>query len=199
MVLPACARLLRGRVVGTPQRADHQGQRRQAAMDRVLLPDGRGGRPRLLPTSERGHFESVREDPCRQPEGEGLELANHATESRSLRPREHPARRPQDDRTPKLASSPDEYRGPVEGLEKRGLPRLTKPPGGGSTSRLAIERQDRQRSRLHYRLLASFSHTPTLVRDNSRKLASFRCELPSSRPANIRMGTGDSARFSIYS
>ena len=53
--------------------------------------------------------------PGRQPEGEGLGLADHAAEPRRLRPGPRPARRPRHDHPARLAPGPDEHRGPVAG------------------------------------------------------------------------------------
>ena len=65
--------------------------------------------------------------PGRQPEGEGLGLADDAAEPGRLRPGPRPARRPRHDHPARLAPGRDEHRGPVEGDAERGLPRLTHP------------------------------------------------------------------------
>ena len=75
VVLPAGSWLRRGREAGPAQRAAAPGQRRQAALGRVLLPHGRRDGLRLLPSPQRRHRGAVQGHPGRQPEGEGLGLA----------------------------------------------------------------------------------------------------------------------------
>ena len=70
------ARLRRGREAGPAERAADPWQRRQAALGRVLLPHGRRDGLRLLPAPQRRHRGAVQGDPGRQPEGEGLGLAD---------------------------------------------------------------------------------------------------------------------------
>ena len=135
VVLPAGPWLRRGREAGPAERAAAPGQRRQAALGRVLLPHGRRDGLRLLPPPERRHRGAVQGHPGRQPEGEGLGLADDAAESRRLRPGPHPARRPRHDHPARLAPGPDEHRGPVEGDAERGLPGLTPTEEATKTAR----------------------------------------------------------------
>ena len=120
-------RLRGGRDAGAPQRAAPPGQRRQAALGRVLLPDRRRDGLRLLPPPERRHRRrsTGRSSPS-NPKAKGWGWQVDAAEPGRLRPGQRPARRPQDDRPARLAPGPDEHRGPVQGHAERGLPGLSR-------------------------------------------------------------------------
>ena len=110
------------------ERAAFPGQWQQAALGRVLLPDGRRDGLRLLSSPQRRHGGDIQGDRLWQLEGEGLGLAHDASKSRCLRPRPHPARRPRHDHAARLAPGSDEHGGPVEGDAECGVPGLTRGP-----------------------------------------------------------------------
>ena len=65
------------------------GQRREAALGRILLPHRRRGSSRLPPIPEWCHGSAVPEDHRQQSAGEGLGLAHYAAEPRRIRSRSH--------------------------------------------------------------------------------------------------------------
>ena len=106
----------RRRGPGAAERADHPGQRRQAALGSSSA-TGRAARPSTSAAAIRSAStrSSIRRSSPDIPEGEAVGLAGDAAQSAGLRPRPHPPRRPQDHRPSRLAPRPDEHRRPGRG------------------------------------------------------------------------------------